>query len=203
MIGKVFGGICLISFLFALFTGNISTLGNAALDGASGAVSLTFSLMGMMCLWGGIMRVAEKSGVVDGLSKLMSPLLRFLFPDAYRKKKGLGEVSASISANIFGIGNAATPLAISAMEALQENNEDKSAASDDMIMFTVLSTASFDIIPTTLIALRRAAQSADPFEIIVPVWLCSFFSSCVAVMLVKGFSVIKKSSGRKKLNRGG
>lgn len=197
MIGKVFGVICLISFLFALFTGNISALGNAALDGASGAVSLTFSLMGMMCLWGGIMRVAEKCGVIDRLSKLMSPLLRFLFPDAHKKGKGLGEVSASISANIFGIGNAATPLAIRAMEALQENNEDKNTASDDMIMFTVLGTASLDILPTTLIALRRSAESADPFEIIVPVWICSFLSSCLAVLLVKGFSAARKASKRK------
>ncbi|MBE6718419.1 MAG: hypothetical protein E7574_04095 [Ruminococcaceae bacterium] len=192
MIGKICGIICVISFIFGCFTGNLSQLSSAVVDGASNAVTLTITLMGMMCLWSGIMRVAQVSGIIDKFASLMSPVLKFLFPDAYKKKNGLGEIAASISANIFGIGNAATPLAICAMEKLQENNEKKDVATNDMIMFAVLGTASFDIFPTTLIALRRAADSQNPFEIIVPVWICSFLTAVFAVLLVKGFCALKK-----------
>ena len=192
MIGKICGIICVISFIFGCFTGNLSQLSSAVVDGASNAVTLTITLMGMMCLWSGIMRVAQVSGIIDKFASLMSPVLKFLFPDAYKKKNGLGEIAASISANIFGIGNAATPLAICAMEKLQENNAQKDVATNDMIMFAVLGTASFDIFPTTLIALRRAADSQNPFEIIVPVWICSFLTAVFAVLLVKGFCALKK-----------
>ena len=192
MIGKICGLICVLSFLFACFTGNISNIGNAVMEGASSAVQLTFSLMGMMCLWNGIMKVAVETHFIDFVSKIMSPVLKWLFRDAYNKKHGIGEIAASISANIFGIGNAATPLAINAMERLQENNGNSENASDDMIMFTVLGTASFDVFPTTLIALRKSAGSANPFEIIVPVWICSFLTAFFAVMLVKVYCSFRK-----------
>jgi len=122
----------------------------------------------------------------------MFPLLRFLFPDACKKQNGIGEIAASVSANVFGIGNAATPLAIKAMEKMQENNPDKTTATDDMIMFTVLGTASFDFFPTTLIALRKAADSQAPFEVIVPVWICSLLTAAFAVLLVKIYVSLKK-----------
>ncbi len=192
MIGKICGFICVLSFIFGCISGNLTELGNAVYDGASSAVTLTISLIGVMCLWNGIMQVATSSGVVDKLSRMMSPLLKFLFPDAYKKKNGIGEIAASFSANIFGIGNAATPLAIKAMERLQENNDDKTKATNDMIMFTVLGTASFDIFPTTLIALRKAVNSQGPFDIIVPVWICSFVTAICAVLLTKGICSLRK-----------
>ncbi len=193
MIGKIFGVLCFFSFVFGCVTGNLNQMGNAIIDSAGSAVSLTVSLVGIMCLWNGIMRVAQECGFINKMAVIMSPVLRFLFPETYRKKNGIGEIAASISANIFGIGNAATPLAINAMEKMQENNNDKNTATDDMIMFTVLGTASFDFFPTTLIALRRAANSHDPFEIIVPVWICSFFTAVVAILLVKLFVSFRKS----------
>lgn len=193
MIGKICGSICVISFIFAVINGNVSELGNAIYAGAEKAVELSISLMGMMCLWNGIMQVAYSSGVIEKMSTVMSPVLKFLFPDAHSKKNGIGEIAASFSANIFGIGNAATPLAIRAMEKLQENNETKNVATNDMVMFTVLGTASFDMFPSTLIALRRAAGSADPFEIVVPVWICSFVTAALAVFLVKIISCKKKN----------
>lgn len=185
MIGKICGFICVISFIFGCVTGNIGQMGEGIIDGAAGAVELTLSLVGMMCLWSGIMRVASSCGFINGFARLMSPLLKRLFPESYKSGNGLGEIAAAITANVFGIGNAATPLAIKAMEKLQENNIDKSRASDDMIMFTVLGTASVDIFPTTLIALRRAADSGDPFEIVVPVWICSILTATFAVLAVK------------------
>lgn len=185
MIGKICGFIIILSFVFALITGNIAELGDAIYEGADSAISLSLSLMGMMCLWNGLMQVAQSSGAIDKAARLVSPILKFLFPDAYKKNNGIGEIAASMSANIFGIGNGATPLAIKAMEKLQENNGGRERASNDMIMFTVLGTASLDIFPTTLIALRRAAGSSDPFEIIVPIWICSLVTAVLAVVLVK------------------
>ena len=185
MIGKICGLIIVISFIFGVVSGNTAQMGSAAMEGASNAVTLTVSLVGMMCLWTGIMNVADASGVTKLMAKIMSPVLRLLFPDAYKKQNGTGEIAASISANLFGIGNAATPLAIKAMKKLQENNGNTDKASDDMVMLTVLGTASLDIFPTTLIALRQGAGSGDPFEIIVPVWVCSALSAALAVLLVK------------------
>ena len=196
MIGKIFGILCIVSFVFGLYSGNIEEMGNAIIESASSAVELTVSLIGIMCLWNGVMSVAKECGFIDKMARVMSPVLRFLFPDAYEKKNGIGEIAASISANIFGIGNAATPLALKAMEKMQENNRDKTTATDDMIMFTVLGTASFDFFPTTLIALRKAAGSANAFEIIVPVWISSFLTAAFAVLLVKTYIRIKKGSCR-------
>ena len=185
MIGKICGVICAVSFVFGAYSGSLGQMGSAVMDGASNAVELTVSLLGAMCLWNGILEVARVSGATRAFASLLSPFLRFLFPDTYRKNNGMGEIAASFTANIFGIGNAATPLAIGAMKKLQENNEDKTKASDDMVMFTVLGTASFDLFPTTLIALRRANGSTAPFEIIVPVWICSFATAFLGVLLVK------------------
>ncbi|MBR5323127.1 MAG: spore maturation protein [Clostridia bacterium] len=191
MIGKISGLICVLSFVFGVINGNVGQMSEAIFEGASSAVTLTISLVGTLCLWNGIMQVATASGLIEKFSKIMAPLLKFLFPDAYRKKNGLGEIAVSISANIFGIGNAATPLAIKAMEKLQQNNVDKSVASDDMVMFTVLGTASLDLFPTTLIALRQTAGSENALAVVVPIWICSFITAVLGVILVKVFCMKK------------
>lgn len=185
MVGRICGFICIISFLFGIASGNVYEMGGEIINGAGNAVTLTLSLVGAMCLWSGIMEVADRAGATKILSKMMSPLFKLLFPDAHKKKNGLAEISASITANVFGIGNAATPLAINAMKKLQENNPNKDRATKDMVMFVVLGCASLDIFPTTLIALRQAAESAEPFEVIIPIWICSFFCALLGVMLVK------------------
>jgi spore maturation protein A len=200
MIGKIFGGMCVISFIFAAFTGNLAKLGGAAVDGAANAVTLTISLLGMMCLWCGIMNVAKAAGAVEKLSKLLSPVMRPIFPTAYKRGKGTGEICTAVAANMLGIGNAATPLAIKAMEAMYDG--DAAVASDDMVVFTVLSTSPVNILPMTLITLRDVCGSANPFEIIVPVWIVSFCCSVFAVLAAKGFclwKVSRKSSRSRRL----
>ena len=182
MLGRVFGCICIISFFYASALGSGEELLIAVLDGASGAVTLTLSLCGMMCLWCGIMRVFEGAGLIEKLSRLLSPLLKRCFPSAYKSGVGIGEISANISANLIGIGNAATPLALAAMSKLQSINPDKSTASADMITLTVLNTASFNLIPSTILALRRSAGSAEPHAVILPIWIVSL--SCCALALI-------------------
>ena len=183
MLGKIFGTLCIISVVGGIILGNGADLGVAVLDGASSAVSLTNSLCGIMSLWCGIMRVFQGAGLIGKLSRLLSPLLKIFFPDAYKSGEGIGEISANISANLLGIGNAATPFALKAMEKLQKINKKRDTASADMITLAVLNTASVNIIPTTIIALRRAAGSADPYSIIIPIWISSLACSALALLL--------------------
>ena len=187
---KVSGILIAVSFVFALISGNMEALSAAAIAGCSKAVTLTLSLLGLMCLWCGIMRTAEASGILKFLSKLLSPLLRLIFPNAWKNGKGISEISAAVIANILGIGNAATPLAISAMKALSDGESD--TATDDMVTFTVLGTAFPSFIPTTVIALRSAAGSINPFDILPAVWLCSLCLSVFAVLLSRSLRSRKK-----------
>lgn len=190
---KVSGILMAISFLSAALGGRMEAVSEAALAGCGKAVTLTLSLLGLMCLWGGIMGVAKESGLLDRLAKLLSPLLRLVFPDAYRSGKGIREIAAAIVANVLGVGNAATPLAVSAMEALAEGHEGETA-SDDMVTFTVLGTAFPAFVPTTVIALRAAAGSRTPFDVLPAVWICSVSLSVFAVLLARGLRRVGKRS---------
>lgn len=196
MLGRVFGCMCLISFVYTLYMGNSEALLYAVLDGASGAVTLIISLCGMMALWCGMMKVFEGAGLIERLSRLLSPLLRRCFSAAYKSGEGIGEISANISANLLGIGNAATPLALSAIKKLQAINPDKSTASADMITLAVMNTASLNIIPSTIIALRRAAGSTAPHAVIVPIWIVS--AACALLALTLTCVLAKLTQGANK-----
>ncbi len=183
MLGKLFGILCLVSLLFACATGNTVPLGSAVLDGARNAVDVALTLGGMMCLWCGILEVLREAGVIDKLSRLLAPVLRLFFPTAYRTGEGIREISANISANLLGIGNAATPFAIAAMQELQKHNPDKRVASDEQITLAVLNTAGLALLPTNLLALRRAAGSEHPYAILIPVWITSLLCTLMALIL--------------------
>ncbi len=183
MLGKVFGVICLISLLFALLNGNAAALGSAVLDGAAKAIEVILSLGGMMCLWCGIMRVLSEAGLIRRLSRLLSPFLRLFFPEASRTGEGLEEISANISANLLGIGNAATPFALRAMEQMQKHNPHPDTASREQITLAVLNTASVTLLPANLLALRRAAGSDRPYAILIPVWITSLLCAAMALLL--------------------
>ncbi len=193
MLGKIFGGLTLLSLVAGILLGNTAELSNAVLDGAKGAVELTLSLCGIMSLWCGIMRVMESAGMIEKLSALLKPMLKIFFPDAYKSGVGIGEISANISANLLGIGNAATPFALKAMEKLQSINKDPLCASADMITLAVMNTASFNLIPTTIIALRRAAGAREPYSVIVPIWITSLACSSMALILS---ALMRKASRR-------
>ncbi|MBQ9806132.1 MAG: spore maturation protein A [Clostridia bacterium] len=183
MLGKVFGILCLIAFVFGIATKNLTLLGSAVLDGAANALQVTLSLCGMMCLWCGMMRVLSEAGVIRKLARLLRPVLKLFFPTAARTGEGLEEISANISANLLGIGNAATPFAISAMQKLQLHNPSPTEASDEQITLAVLNTASLTLIPANLLALRRAAGSQTPYAILFPIWITSLSSLSMALLL--------------------
>lgn len=196
ILGKIFSIISMISLIFAIFTGNLSQLAGAMLDGASKAVTLTLALVGAMGLWSGVMRVLQDIGVCRLLAKIIAPILKLIFPESCKKGIATDEIAANISANMLGLGNAATPMGIQAMKALSQANADSDTASDDMITFVVMNTCAVSLMPTTLIALRRAAGSANPFAILIPVWICSVVCCAVAVFFAKAFALFSRA-GRK------
>ncbi|MBQ7335116.1 MAG: spore maturation protein A [Clostridia bacterium] len=173
----------MISLIFAIFTGNIEALGSAVLDGAASAVQVLLSLCGMMCLWCGMMQVLSQAGLIRRLAKLLSPLLRIFFPTAYRTGEGIEEISANISANLLGIGNAATPFALRAMEQMQKHNPIPEKADPEQITLAVLNTASVSLIPANLLALRRAAGSENPYAVMIPVWVVSLLCAGMSLLL--------------------
>ncbi len=196
MIGKVFGGMCVVSISYGVYSGRMAEIGGAVFEGAEAAVSLTFSLLGIMCLWCGIMQVIREAGAIKALSKLLAPIMRLFFPDASRSGEGKEEISACIAANLLGIGNAATPLALSAIKKLHSDSirrgGDSETASCDMITLAVLNTASANLLPTTIIGLRRAAGASNPFAVVFPIWICSISCALLALFLCRACGMAGK-----------
>lgn len=193
MLGKVFAVLVISALIFGGFSGNIENVCNAAIGGASEAVNLSISMLGVMCLWSGVVRVLDKAGITRLLAKIISPLLIILYPGAYKSKVSTDYIAANYSANMLGLGNAALPMGIRAMKELKkEGLPSKNTANDDMVMFAVLNTTPIQIIPTTLIALRTAYLSHNSYEIILPIWICSIATTVFGVVICKFLSKIIK-----------
>ncbi len=173
MLGKCFFIICALSTLSGIYTGNLGALSEAVLDGAQKGVELSLSMVGMLCLWCGLMEVFADNGALSRLASLLCPVMVKLFPTAFKAGEGDKEIVASVAANLLGVANAATPFAISAMEKLDRANPEPERASDDMVTLSVLGCSSLNIMPTTIIALRHAAGSAAPYSVILPVIITS------------------------------
>ena len=173
----------IISIVYAIFSGNIENLNNSIFESAESAVNLTLTLLGMTCLWSGIMEVASKTQIIDYLSKILKPMAKKLFSDL--NEKSYNNIIMNIIANILGLGNAATPLGLKAMNELQKNNRNKDELSDNMIMLIVLNTASLQIIPTTIIAVRSSLGSGNPTKIIFPVWISTICAAIVGIIFAK------------------
>lgn len=171
LMSYIFSGLIIVSVVFAFFTGNIKPLTDAVLSSSKDAVSMVLELMGIMCFWTGLMKIAEKSGLVSVIAWFLRPLTKIIFPDVPQKSKAMNAIVSNMVANILGLSNAATPLGLAAMKELSTLDGKTGTASNAMCMFVVVNTASLSLIPTTLIALRSASGSANPFEIIVPVWI--------------------------------
>lgn len=175
-----------LSLIFAAFGGRMGELSAAMLAKSGEAVELVISLCGIICFWSGIMRVAERAGLVEKLARLLSPIVGFLFKGIKRGGRAAGLITMNLAANILGLGNASTPLGIAAMKAIADESGDFSdSATDDMIMLAVLNTASLQLIPTTAAALRAANGAEKPFEILPCVWIVSAYSAVLVVTAVK------------------
>ena len=173
MMGYIWGGMIVAAVLFGAVTGQTEAVAQASLDGAKAAVEMAFGLLGMMCFWSGLLEVAKRAGLTEKLARCLRPLTRLLFPHLSSDSPAMTAMVMNMTANFLGLSNAATPLGLAAMIELQKVAPQKGRASDEMCTFVVINTASISLIPTTVIALRSAAGSSDPFAIIVPVWICS------------------------------
>lgn len=187
MMNYVWAGMIILAYVFALITGKTDAVTQGALDGAKGAVDMVIALLGMMCFWTGLLEIAKRAGLTERLARMARPLMRVLFPGLKKEKEAQSAIVMNMIANFLGLSNAATPLGIKAMEELDRINGKKAVASREMCMFVVINTASITLIPTTLIALRSAVGSVQPFAIIVPVWICSVLSVTAGVIAAKFF----------------
>lgn len=185
MLNKIWPFFIIISFIFALFTGNISEYNNSIFSSCSQAVELIIKLFGTMCLWNGLMQIVQETSLMKRLSNMISPLMKFLFPKMKKEDKEYKEITINIIANLLGIGNAATPLGLKAMQTMQEKNPKKDTITDSMAIFIVLNTASLQLIPSTVIAVRASLGSANPSQIIVPVWIATIVADIAGITASK------------------
>ncbi|WP_306576240.1 nucleoside recognition domain-containing protein [Anaerotruncus massiliensis (ex Togo et al. 2019)] len=183
MMNVIFAGIILFSFVFAALTGRMPQLSEAAMGQAGEAVTLVLSLTGMLCLWSGLMKIAQESGLTELLSRLLSPVTKRLFKGLRPNGEAVNAITMNLIANFLGLGNAATPLGIRAMCEMAKEQRADGAATNDMAMFVVVNTASIQLIPATTAMLRMQAGSAAPLDILPATWIASVGSVAVGIVM--------------------
>ncbi|MCI9281632.1 MAG: spore maturation protein [Bacilli bacterium] len=183
MVNIIWASLIFIAIIYSFFTGNIETINNGILTHATSGMNLIIEMMPLIVLWTGIMKIAENSGLLEIFSRILNPLLSKLFPSLNKDHKALGYIASNIAANMLGLGSAATPFGLKAMEELQKDNPKKDTATEAMITFLVLNTGGVTLIPTTVIALRMMYGSSNPTEIIITSILATTISSFSGLML--------------------
>lgn len=191
MLNKIWPVFIIISILYAIYAGNLEALNNSIFESTEDTIKITITLIGTMCLWNGIMKIASNLTLIEKLSKILNPLINFLFPDLKKSKRIKKEISMNMIANILGLGNAATPLGLKAMESMQKENSEKDKLSNSMMTFILINTASIQIIPTTVLAIRKSLNSADSTCILVPIWFATICAATCGIIVVK--LLIKKN----------
>ncbi len=182
----IWTGMVTASVVYGALHGTIGAVGNAAMEGARAAVELCLSMAGVMCLWNGIMAIMKASGIMGGLSKLFRPVLRRLLPEASRDPDTMAALSGNVSANLLGLGNAATPLGVQAARRMARRCG--GTASDELCALVVLNTASIQLLPTTVAGVRAALGAQSPFDILPAVWLASVLSVSAGLLAARVFS---------------
>lgn len=181
----IWGSLILISIICAIITGRMPQLSDSILVGAQDAVTLSISMLGMMCLWTGLMKIAERSGITGVISRFFSPIISKLFPDYEKDSAAVKAICMNIAANLLGLGNAATPMGIVAMKEMAKESKLKNTANNSMIMFVVINTASIQLIPTLLTILRQKHGANSPFDILPAIWITSIIALVVGIISAK------------------
>ena len=185
MMNAILCGMLIFSMMAAAFQGKMEALSTAALTGCGEAITLILSLAGMLCLWSGLMEIARRCRLTEALARLFAPFTRLLFPSVPQGSPAMQAICMNLSANLLGLGNAATPLGLAAMQELQKQNPEKECASDAMVTFVVLNTASVQLLPTTVCSLRAGLGAAAPFDILPAVWLSSLCSVTAGLLAAR------------------
>lgn len=183
----IFYFLIVISIVVGALNGRLSEVVNSILTGAELSVKVAFSLIGIMAFWLGMMKIAEKCGLIALIAKLIKPITKKLFNEIPEDSPAIGDIAMAFAANAFGLSNAATPIGIKAMEELQKNNIDKTSASNAMCMLLAMSTAGFQLIPATVIAVLISIGYKNPTEIIAPTLLVTTIAFVSAILLAKVF----------------
>lgn len=175
----------IIAFVYAIMIGKVDEVNQSIFDSTASAVELSITFLGTMCLWNGIMKIVQETSLMEKLTKILRPVMKWLFPDLRNNEKAYQEISMNVIANILGLGNAATPLGLNAMKTMQRESHEKDRLSNSMVMFIVLNTASLQLIPTTVIAIRSSLGSENASSIIIPVWIATIVAAAVGVCIAK------------------
>lgn len=195
MVNIIWVALTVIGIVFAVFNGTINQVNEAVFNGAKEAVTLCIGLISILVFWLGIMRIAEDSGLLKKLSSLFRPLVSKLFPEVPNEHPAMGYILSNMMANMFGLGNAATPLGIKAMEELKSLNGGKNEASRSMITFLAINTSSITLIPTTVIAIRMNYHSANPTDIVGPTLIATIISGIGAIIIDRYYYLRRSRKG--------
>ena len=175
----------IVSFIFALFSGTVENLNNSVLSYTESVIKLILILLGNMCLWCGIIKIIQNTNIISFLQKALKPILKLLYKDTQNNKKAMEAISINTISNIIGIGNASTSSGIKAMEEMQKENPKKDELTNSMCMLIVLNTASIQLIPTTILAIRTSLGSSNPSLIIPTIWISTFVGTFVGIISLK------------------
>ncbi len=197
MVNWIWFFLIIIGIVTAAINGNIDVINGAVFEGAKTGVTISFGLISILIFWLGLMKIAEKSGLLKWISRLLRPAVGWLFPDIPKDHPALGYIISNMTANIFGLGNAATPMGIKAMKELQKLNPDKEKATKSMATLLAINTASITLIPTTVIAIRMNYQSINPTEIVGPTILATFCATSAAILIDRWYQKKTKEERKK------
>lgn len=197
MLNYIWFGLMMIALIVGAINGKLTEVTNAAVNSAATSVEIALGLIGIMAMWLGIMKIAEEGGLIKILARAIRPVARFLFPEIPDGHPAIGSMMMNVTANWLGLGNAATPLGLKAMEELQSLNKKKDTASNSMVTFLAINTASITFIPMTVIAVRTELGSANPFEIIST---AIFASTCACIAAITASKLLSKLPSMKKSN---
>lgn len=185
MINYIWFFIITIGIVFGLASGRGEAVSKAVIGSTGSTVELTIGLLGLLSLWCGVMKIAEKSGLTDKIAKVLRPVLKMIFRGAARDEKALGAIVMNLTANMMGLSNAATPFGIKAMEEMNKNNPEKGTASNDMAVFLVMNAACIQLLPTTIISIRAVCGSQNPAEIIIPAAIATGSAAIFGIIFCK------------------
>jgi len=192
MLNYIWAGMILIGIVVAALTGRMADVTTAALESAEEAVMVCLTMLGIIAMWTGLMRIAEKGGLVKSLTGMMTPVMRFLFPNIKKGSKAFDYISLNFIANILGLGWAATPAGLMAMKEMQKTNPNKTVASREMCVFMIINMSSLQLVTVSIIAHRQAYDSANASEIIGPGIIATLISTIAAVIFVKVMELRKR-----------
>jgi spore maturation protein A len=195
MVNIIWVMMALVGIVFAALNGTIREVNEAVFQSAKEAVTISIGMISVLVFWLGLMKIAEMSGLLAALAQLFKPLVRRLFPEVPANHPALGYILSNMIANMFGLGNAATPLGIKAMEELKKLNGDRDIASRSMVTFLAINTSSITLIPATVISIRMTYHSASPGEIIGTTFVASLFSTIAAIMIDRWFYIRRRKKG--------